>query len=298
MSNGNDRFGASTCKACFYHGTRAVLTFVSTPARVPAGSASIGFRRSGAKTVVAEAVAASPLRLLTPRNHGSGAWVYLSNLGGGLVDGDRIDIRVDAAAGTSALLGTQASTKVYRSPHGCSQRLTVQAAESAAVAIAPDPVACFAGARYSQEITVSLASGASLFLLDGYTCGRAAFGERWQFESLRSRTTITRGGLRSVVDATLLDAAHGNIAERMGRFDAVLSLVAMGPRFAPVCAAMCAPSTIKASGKVVVAVSPLGLDGALLRVAGDCFESASRPLRSSFAALANVLGDNPFARKW
>jgi hypothetical protein len=47
-----------------------------------------------------------------------------------------------------------------------------------------------------------------------------------------------------------------------------------------------------------VAVSPLGGDACILRVAAERFESASRALRSSFASLASVLGDDPFARKW
>jgi hypothetical protein len=33
-------------------------------------------------------------------------------------------------------------------------------------------------------------------------------------------------------------------------------------------------------------------------VGAESFECASRKLRSSFAALAEVLGDDPFARKW
>ena len=89
------------------------------------------------RTVVATAFAASPLRLLTPGNHGDAAWVFLASLGGGLLDGDRIDIDVDVGEGASALLGTQASTKVYRSAGsatgslGSSQRLSARVAAGA-----------------------------------------------------------------------------------------------------------------------------------------------------------------------
>jgi hypothetical protein len=44
--------------------------------------------------------------------------------------------------------------------------------------------------------------------------------------------------------------------------------------------------------------SAIGPDAAVLRVAAERFESASAALRSSFEALANIMGDNPFARKW
>jgi urease accessory protein len=264
-----------------------------------AGRGSLAFRRSGEKTVIGEAFAASPLRLLTPRNHGDAAWVFLANLGGGLVDGDRLDLRIEAAQDTLAFVGTQAATKVYRSPRGCSHRLEVHAAGGAAIAVVPDQTVCFAGARYDQEIDISLASTASLVLFDGYTCGRAARGERWQFAHFESRTTIARGGVPAIVDATRLGPNGGPIAERMGRFGAIAWLVAIGPRFGTVREAMLRPLPAPSPGDAaVVAASAIGVDTAVLRVAADGFESASRALRSSFAALAGILGDDPFARKW
>jgi urease accessory protein len=280
------------------HQTRVPLP-LSDLTRTAAGRGLLTLRRSGRKTVVAQAFATSPLRLLVPSNHGDAAWVFFASLGGGLVDGDRLDVRVDAQAGTATLIGTQASTKVYRSPRGCSQRMEVHVAEGAAVAIVPDPIVCFAGARYSQEIHISLAAGASLLLLEGYTCGRGARGERWQFARFASRTTIVRGGKAAIVDATRLDAAQGSILQRMGRFDVVLSLVAIGPRFATLRDAMLAlPTAPSRDDATLVAASHVGVDAAIVRIAGERFESASRVLHPSFKALARVLGDDPFARKW
>ena len=120
-------------------------TFAPAP-----GSGVLEFRRAGSKTVLASAFAASPLRFLTPRNHGDAAWVYTTTFGGGMVNGDRVGIDVGAGQGTTALLSTQSSTKIYRSPRGCTSRLAIRAAEGAAVAVVPDPVVCFAGARYAQ----------------------------------------------------------------------------------------------------------------------------------------------------
>jgi urease accessory protein len=260
-----------------------------------AGRGALAFRRAGERTVVGVALASSPLRLLLPKNHGNAAWVYLANLGGGMVDGDRIDLRIESEPGTSALIGTQASTKVYRSPRGCSQRLEVHVADGAAIAIVPDPVVCFANAQYAQEVEISLAPTASLVLLEGYTCGRAARGERWKFARFESRTTIRRDGVVAIVDAVRLDPAHGPISERMGPFDVLLSLVAVGPRFDQVREAMLATS---ARDSAIVATSPVGVDAAVMRIAANRFEDASCVLRPSFAAVAAMLGDDPFARKW
>ena len=253
--------------------------------------------------MIATAFASSPLRLLMPANHGSAAWVFLASLGGGLLDGDRIGVDVEVGEGASALLGTQASTKVYRSPEGgvgASQRLSARVAADAVLALVPDPVVCFADARYQQSIDVALDSSASLCLLEAYSCGRSARGERWAFARYASRTTVTRGGTRSIVDATRLDPQQGPLPDRMGRFDVLVSLLAVGPRFGPLRRAMLSSPSYEPSrtGSAVVAASPLANDACILRVAAERFELASRVLRSSFASLAAVLGDDPFARKW
>jgi urease accessory protein len=270
------------------------------PAAYPCapGRAILAFERARRNTVIRTAFATSPVRILAPNNHGSAAWAFLASFGGGLVDGDRLDVDIEVAPCASALLGTQGFTKVYRSPHGCSQRLVARVADAATLTVVPDPVVCFAGARYTQRIAVDLARDASVLLLEGYTCGRSARGVRWQFSHYASRTTILRGGARVLVDATRLDPADGPVAERMGRFDVVLSLVAIGPRFARVREAMFAPRRASSGASAIVAASPIGHDGGILRILAESFESASRALRSSFAELARLLGDDPFARKW
>jgi urease accessory protein len=282
-----------------YHSTTAVLLPTRDSTFTGPGRGAVAVERSGSRTVVSRALATSPLRLLMPNNHGHGAWVYLSTFGGGLVDGDHIDLRVRVDRSATLFLGTQASTKVYRSPRGCSQRMVVDAADGCTVAIAPEPVVCFDGARYEQSTHVSLGPDASLLLLDGYTSGRRARGERWAMGLYSSRTTIERGGRTALVDATRLDPTHGAIARRMGCFDVLLTLTAMGPRSASVREAMLTPRPAPAPGDLAVyAASPIGTDGAIARVAARSFESASLALRPSFTELTRLLGDDPFARKW
>jgi urease accessory protein len=263
------------------------------------GDCSLAFRRSGRRTVLARAFAVSPLRLLTPRNHGGFAWAFLANLGGGLVDGDRLTVEMDVGEGASALLGTQASTKVYRSPRGCSQSLDARVASGGVLVIVPDPVVCFAGANYAQSIHIALDPTASLVLLDGYTCGRSARGERWEFARYASRTTVVRDGVCTVVDATLLDGEELSIAERMGRFDVLLTLLAIGPHVASVRESILASGAPPSPGApAIAAASPIRNDGAILRVAAERLQAATRLFQPSLAALATLLGDNPFERKW
>ena len=141
------------------------------------GCGRIAVVRARGRSVVRSVYATSPLRLLTPKNHGHGAWIYASSYGGGLVDGDAIAIQATVGIGAMAFLSTQSATKVYRSPHGTEVELHAEVGENGLLISAPDAVVCFAGARYRQTQRVNLAAGAGLILLDWMTSGRRESGD-------------------------------------------------------------------------------------------------------------------------
>ncbi len=238
---------------------------------------ALSFVQRGDRTILHAARAESPLALLTPRNHGHAAWVMLATFGGGLVDGDSIHLDVDLGPGAAGLLGTQASTKVYRCPTGtCRQSTTAAVAEGALLVMIPDPVACFATARYEQSLRVALAAGASLVLVDAFTAGRSARGERWAFHRYASRTEVSVAGAPLVNDSILLDPAHGDLRARLGRFDAFATLVLAGPRAAPLIAAARDLPAPARHAPLLQAMSPLGDGGAVLRIAGASIEEVIR----------------------
>lgn len=59
-----------------------------------------------------------PLKVFNPHSPTAACHLVLSSYGGGLVAGDHIRLRLSAAAQTRTFLGTQASTKVFRSIDG------------------------------------------------------------------------------------------------------------------------------------------------------------------------------------
>jgi urease accessory protein len=181
-----------------------------------------------ARSRVSAAYAASPLRLLTPANHGHAAWVYTSSYGGGLVDGDAIVLDVDVGAGASAFVSTQASTKVYKSPRGTSSELRARVGEDGLLVVAPDPVVCFAASRYRQVQRFDLAPGAALVAVDWMSSGRRASGERWVFDAYDARLSVRLDGQLLVHDRLRLTAEDGALAARMGRFEVLAILVIAG----------------------------------------------------------------------
>jgi urease accessory protein len=251
------------------------------------------------RSVVHTARADAPLKLLLPNNQGDAAWVFLATLGGGLVGGDAIALDVDVASGASAFLGSQSSTKVFRSDRETSQSLGAHVGDDATLVIVPDAVAPFAGSRYTQSTEVVLGERATLVLADIATCGRAARGERWDFERYVSRMKVERGGRLIVLDALLLDRAHGDLRARLHRFEAFATIVAAGPRASEVRDSLLATAaTSETDAPLFGFARSLAGDVAFARIATTSVELANKTVRSHLASIGRILGDDPFARRW
>jgi len=268
---------------------------------VAPGRAHIGVIRSGSRSVVSRAYATSPLRLLTPANHGHAAWIYTSSFGGGLVDGDRIGMDIDVGGGAAAFLSSQASTKIYRSPRGTSADLHARVAADGLLVVAPDPVVCFAGARYRQTQTFDLGDRAALVLLDWLSSGRHASGERWAFDEYHSRITVRLEGRLLVHDALSLRTADGDLRARLGRFDVLAVAVLAGATMAGIASSLVAAGSkipLQRSADQLVAVTLLGDCGCVVRFASTSVERVGRTLREFLGFLPALLGDDPWTRKW
>ncbi len=276
-------------------------SFVVSTARATAGTGRLRIVTDGRRSVVAEVRAGSPLRLLTPRNHGHAAWVYTSTYGGGLVDGDAIDLSVEVAVGATTFLSTQAATKVYRSPGGTSHRLTAHVAAGATFVLWPDPVIAFRDARYAQDQIIEIDDDATLVVVDWLTSGRYAAGERWAFTEYRSRLSITCGGRLVCHDALTLAAADGPVGERLGRFDVLAAVAIVGAAVREHGArieAHVAAQAVERQAACLVTAAPIAGPGTFLRVAGTSFEDVRRQVREHLSFVPALLGDDPWTRKW
>lgn len=264
------------------------------------GRGRLAIARHAGRSVVTRAFATSPLRLLTPRNHGRAAWIYTSHYGGGLVDGDGVDLDVTIFSGATAFLSTQASTKIYRSPHGTSTRLTARVDAGGVLIVAPDPVVCFAGARYRQAQRFHVAEGGGLVVLDSIVAGRCASGERWAFSEYRSLLEIRVGERLLLHDAIALRQADGPLAKRLGRFDVLAVAAVIGEMFTGDASTLVADwgaHPVRRRPDELMSASPL-TGGCILRVAGRSVERVARMLRESLGFITRELGDDPWSRKF
>ena len=264
------------------------------------GTGLLDVVRVNRRSVVQRAYATSPLRLLTPRNHGSAAWVYASSYGGGLVGGDDLRLTVRVGREAAIFLSSQASTKVYRSRTRSSLRLQADVEEGGQLIVWPDPVVCFADSIYLQEQRLNLAADAGLILVDTLSSGRRASGERWQFLEYSNRLSVCYGGRQILLDALRLSPSEGNLAARMGRFDVISTVAIVGPHWRDAAGralAAIAERSVERQPDLLLAAAPVE-QGCLLRVAGRSVEQVSAVIRGYLSGISSLLDDDPWVRKW
>lgn len=255
-------------------------------------------RAGEGRSDVHRARGAGPLRLLTPRAAGDAAWIVTSSLGGGLVDGDDVELDVTVDAGATCVVTTQASTKAYRGR--VHQELRIGVGERGRAIVVPDHLVPFADARVRQATRISLAPSASLVLCDVLTAGRVAHGETWACERVDTTLAIARSGVTRLLDRVVLDRAHGSIAARMRGLTAIATCVLVGPdvaAHAKAALAAVAARPLREAG-IVVAASPLDDDGAIVRIAGAVIDEVIAATRVQLADACSSLGESPWARKW
>jgi len=255
---------------------------------VPSGAGALRVATVEGRSVLLSSRATSPLRLIETRGEGSAVWIFTTTFGGGLVEGDRIELDVDVGQDARALLTTQASTKIFRSvSRPTSNVLRARVARGAVFASIPDPTVCFEGARFDQRISVDLAEGASACVVDLLHAGRVARGERWSMASYRNELAFT--GAAVLRDALLLDPAHGSIARRMERYDVLATVVLAGPAFAAARARIRAELESKPAREL----ETCSARGELLfvRFASTDAESAQLRLRALLAEVSAIVGD-------
>lgn len=248
--------------------------------------------------------ASSPLKLLVPKPRGQSVWAYLSSFGGGLVAGDETSLDLRLGAGTRCFLSTQAATKVYRNPQQrpCGHQLRATLGEGSLLVLLPDPVQAFSGSVYAQRQEFQLAPGANLLLVDWFTSGRAACGERWACSRFQSRNDLHVAEERLLVDSLLLDPAEGALAgtHRLGRFNCLALVVLAGPALRDASArilADLADQPVRRRPALICSASPIQ-GGALLRIAGENVEDVGREIKRHLGFIRDLLGDDPIDRKF
>lgn len=279
---------------------------VTQPKKSPVqrGHAYLAVEKVAGQSAVTSTWASSPIKILVPQSRGVSAWAFTSSFGGGLVAGDQTRLELNIGQGARAFVGTQASTKIYRNPAclPCSHTTHATLGENALLVFAPDPIQAFADSAYTQRQEFHLAPDAGLMLVDWFTSGRAARGERWNFSHLQSRNEVFIAGQRVFLDSILLNAASGFTASahQTGRFNCFATLLLLGTPLKEFAGKLTQEFSTRPVGRraALVAGASAISGGVLLRLAGESVEEVGRELHQQLKFAAPLLGDDPWARKW
>ncbi len=256
------------------------------------------------ESTVISAFATSPMKVLVPRSRGQSVWAYTSSFGGGLVAGDQTRLELILGDETRCFMGTQASTKIYRNPHSrpCGHVTEAHLGAGALLVFAPDPIQAFEESIYHQSQIFHLASNSGLVLVDWFSAGRAAHGERWAFALLSTRNEVFIAGERVFLDSLRLDPADGafDCPSRGGRINCMALLAMLGRPLKDLAARAADDVGGKPVGRraaTICSASPHEY-GAVLRFAGESTEAVAGELRRHLSPLTQMLGDDPWQRKW
>ncbi|MDR0904663.1 MAG: urease accessory protein UreD [Oscillospiraceae bacterium] len=158
------------------------------------------------RTVVSDCRFTAPLKVAKPFYRDDHTEVMIMQASAGLLSGDEYNITIDVAEGAEAAVTGQSYAKLFHANGGAGarQRVRIDVGDGASLCWFPSPVIPFAGSRYKSQSDIYLHENARFFLCDILACGRVGKGERFAFESFRSRTAVHVGTKLVFLDNTRL----------------------------------------------------------------------------------------------
>lgn len=199
------------------------------------GAARVVFKRAGGGTVLGDLFQRSPCRVLFPDvEAGEPAQAVLLTTSGGLTDGDRIALELEAGAATRACFTTQAAEKLYRAlDGGADTRVDVSlrvGAGAFAEYLAQETI-LFDGAKLRRGFSADIEGDGRMLAVESIVFGRSAMGERYTRGGLHDGWRIRRDGRLVWADTLRLQgdiAAQRALPFGLGGAKACATLVYVG----------------------------------------------------------------------
>ncbi|CAO3671326.1 unnamed protein product [Umbelopsis vinacea] len=301
---------------------------LTTADRQP-GAGSIICNSFGTTTKFSRCHAQYPLKFVPTSTHQENlAAAYILSYGGGMLSGDEVDIAIELNTDSCLLLMTQGSTKIFKDREqsatvgtpisripgrpgpiidGASQTIDAFVSPTSMLLLLPDPVTSFKNSIYHSYQRIHLTSNESstsqLVLLDWFTGGRLARGEKWQFKKYASKIDIRLDGRLLVRDNLVLEDENkewvptSSYSSRLHPHTCFATLIMIAPgqsdlsKVVQLCTAFfdrLSIGQVKRPKELIWSLSRLRHveNGILLRVAGETTEIVKNFLKKE--ALLNI----------
>lgn len=194
------------------------MAAVSSDAPGWAARLALGFRRDGARTVLARRSSLGPLQVQRPFYPGGGRCdVYLLHPPGGIVGGDRLEIDIDAGTETHVLLTTPAAGKFYRSAGPIAeQRQCLKVRRGALLEWLPQETIVFSGAQARSTTRIELDADARVIAWEILCLGRPASSEGFGSGRFEQFMELYREGRPLLLERNRYDGGGALQAARWG----------------------------------------------------------------------------------
>jgi len=168
--------------------------------------ARIRFKAANGETRLADLYQSGSAKVRLPRVYGTPTTAVLINTAGGLTGGDELSFKVEADAGTHAIVTTQTAERAYRSPAG-SARVTgrFDLEGNAILEWLPQETILFDASSLRRRLQADLRANARLLMLESVVLGRKAMGETVGSVLFTDSWRIRRDGRLVFADDIRLD---------------------------------------------------------------------------------------------
>ncbi|MCJ8332167.1 MAG: urease accessory protein UreD [Lentisphaeria bacterium] len=190
------------------------------------------------KSRLTESLNITPLKIFNPKTSNDWCHITLSNYGGGVVEGDVLDIAMDCTENAKLYVDTQAFTRVYKNDQFplSQQRIIGRAEANSFVMIAPDPIIPHEKSSFKQSQEWTIEKSSSLLVIDWLGSGRSNMNEEFKYTEFQSEFIVHRDGKKIIVDRIKLNPETQDIksSAAFSNYKYCLNIYAIG-HFGNVC---------------------------------------------------------------
>ncbi len=178
----------------------------------------LGFERRDKRTVISHRRHQGPLVVQKPfYPEDDTCHVYIVHPPGGVVGGDRLNIKVNIAPDAHALITTPGSGKIYRSAGPVAQiEQQLQIAENSTLEWLPQDTILFAGCNVETVTKVDLKPGATFIGWEIICLGRPSSGETFDQGNCPQRFELWREGQPLVLERSRLSGSDSMLEATWG----------------------------------------------------------------------------------
>ena len=117
------------------------------------------------------------------------AHVYIMSSACGILQGDKIKIKILATENSKGFVTTQSATKIYKTENKkSSQIIDIVVEKNSYLEFIPKQIIPHKSADFYQKVNIKIDQSSTLVYSENISCGRIAYGEEFDFKSLIFRT--------------------------------------------------------------------------------------------------------------